>query len=114
MPVFFVSLSAQVYAVINPVGCCAQGPSRRPKDGEGVLEGSVAPAGKKTLETLGAADSIAEALEMAANERQRHEVNFLQRAAHPTHFVQRFAGRHQAVVACQALSNCHFSSSIVK
>lgn len=52
-----------------------QGPSGRPKDGEGVLEGSVAPAGKKTLETLGAADSIAEALEMAANERQRHEVS---------------------------------------
>lgn len=52
-----------------------QGPSGRPKDGEGLLEGSVAPAGKKTLETLGAADSIAEALEMAANERQRHEVS---------------------------------------
>lgn len=42
-----------------------------------MLEGSVAPAGKKTLETLGAADSIAEALEMAANERQRHEVSYL-------------------------------------
>ena len=53
---------------------CAQGPMGRPKDGEGVQEGSVAPAGKKTLETLGAADSIAEALEMAANEQKRHEV----------------------------------------
>ena len=42
-----------------------------------MLEGSVALAGKKTLETLGAADSIAEALEMAANERQRHEVSYL-------------------------------------
>ena len=38
-------------------------------------EGSVAPAGRKTLETLGAADSVAEALEMAANERKRHEVS---------------------------------------
>lgn len=45
------------------------------------MEGSVAPAGKKTLETLGAADSIAEALEMAANERQRHEVSYFA-AAH--------------------------------
>ncbi len=35
----------------------------------------MAPAGRKTLETLGAADSIAEALEMAANERKRHEVS---------------------------------------
>lgn len=41
---------------------------------EGVQEGSVAPAGRKTLETLGAADSITEALEMAANEQKRHEV----------------------------------------
>ncbi len=53
-----------------------QGPSGRSnKGGEGVQEGSVAPAGRKTLETLGAADSIAEALEMAANEKKRHEVN---------------------------------------
>ena len=53
-----------------------QGPSGRSnKGGEGVQEGSVAPAGRKTLETLGAADSIAEALEMAANERKRHEVS---------------------------------------
>ena len=37
----------------------------------------MAPAGRKTLETLGAADSIAEALEMAANERKRHEVSHM-------------------------------------
>lgn len=42
----------------------------------------MAPAGKKTLETLGAADSIAEALEMAANERQRHEVSHMLLTAH--------------------------------
>ena len=55
-----------------------QGPSGRShKGGEGVQEGSVAPAGRKTLETLGAADSIAEALEMAANERKRHEVSLI-------------------------------------
>ncbi len=53
-----------------------QGPNGRSNKGvEGVQEGSVAPAGRKTLETLGAADSIAEALEMAANERKRHEVS---------------------------------------
>lgn len=63
-----------------------QGPSGRPKDGEGGIEGSVAPAGKKTLETLGAADSIAEALEMAANERKRHEVSHMLLTAHlPTY-----------------------------
>lgn len=43
------------------------------KAGE-VEEGSVAPAGRKTLETLGAADTISEALEMAANELQRQQV----------------------------------------
>ena len=53
-----------------------QGPNGRSnKGGEGVQEGSVAPAGRKTLETLGAADSIAEALEMAASEKKRHEVS---------------------------------------
>ena len=55
-----------------------QGSSRRAtQEGEGVQEGSVALAGRKTLETLGAADSIAEALEMAAHEQQRQEVVFL-------------------------------------
>lgn len=47
------------------------------KEGE-AEEGSVAPAGRKTLETLGAADSITEALEMAANEVQRQQVPVLQ------------------------------------
>ena len=48
--------------------------SRTSKEGEGVQEGSVGPAGRKTLETLGAADNMTEALEMAANEQRRHEV----------------------------------------
>ncbi|KAL3161937.1 hypothetical protein ABBQ38_009019 [Trebouxia sp. C0009 RCD-2024] len=61
-----------------------EGPSGRPKDGEGGIEGSVAPAGKKTLETLGAADSIAEALEMAANERKRHEEYVRDREGDPS------------------------------
>lgn len=56
---------------------CVQGNTGRLKGVEGVQEGSVAPAGKKTLETLGAADSIAEALEMAANEQKRHEVRHM-------------------------------------
>ena len=46
---------------------------RNSKDGE-AEEGSVGPAGRKTLETLGAADSITEALEMAATEVQRQQV----------------------------------------
>ena len=46
---------------------------RNGKDGE-AEEGSVGPAGRKTLDTLGAADSITEALEMAATEVQRQQV----------------------------------------
>ena len=60
-----------------------QGPSGRANK-EGVQEGSVAPAGRKTLETLGAADSITEALEMAANEQKRHEVLHAH-SSHPAH-----------------------------
>ena len=56
---------------------CLQGASGQPKDGEGLQEGSVAPAGKKTVETLGAADSMAEEQEMAGNEQKRHEVRHL-------------------------------------
>lgn len=46
---------------------------RGDKEGE-VEEGSVGPAGRKTLETLGAADAISDALEMAAEEVQRQQV----------------------------------------
>lgn len=65
-----------------------EGPSGRPKDGEGGLEGSVAPAGKKTLETLSAADNIAEALEMAANEQKRHEEYVREREGNPSTSAQ--------------------------
>ncbi|KAL0021070.1 hypothetical protein WJX79_008561 [Trebouxia sp. C0005] len=62
-----------------------EGPSgRNNKGGEGMQEGSVAPAGCKTLETLGAADSIAEALEMAANERKSHEDYLKERQGDPS------------------------------
>ena len=40
---------------------------------EGGEEGAVAPAGRKTLDSIGAADNIIEALDMAAHEVDRHK-----------------------------------------
>ena len=78
-----------------------QGPSGRSnKGGEEVQEGSVAPAGRKTLETLGAADSIAEALEMAASEKKRHEVSL---------FIPHWKYLFVNVSACNFLLCLHLS-----
>ncbi len=51
-----------------------QDTQRKPPGPEGGDEPSAAPAGRKTLEAIGAADNIADALDLAGHEEQRTKV----------------------------------------